>query len=129
MEKTKCDFIFSLIPSGVPLIRDASSVLTFTPSDSGDEVVVLDVEPTAVVLDKLQRQRRLPPGVRFAATVHEEVDKIGIPTRRPVLAVCVKAAPFRAASPYTFWFAAYPRAMALYAVAILVLGGVWLLLH
>lgn len=128
MNDQKRAFVFSLIPSSVPLIRDAAAVLAVTPSANGDEIVVLNINPTAAVLATLQRQRSLPKGVHFEATVHVDVDKTGINSRRPVLAVHIAAAPFRV-SPYTFWFAAYPRAVAIYAIAVLLLAGVWLLLR
>ncbi len=130
MNDQKQQFIFSLIPPGVPLVRDRKSILAynFVDDTKREEVIVLDVAPSEAAMSAMRNQRSLPDNITFEAERYPEVnEKTGIQKYRMVTVVRIRTAPFRA-SPYVFWFTAYPRAVTLYVVVVLLLICVRLLL-
>lgn len=113
-------FFASLVPRGVPF-DPASGVLHVNVNViKTHEIVLLDVDPSDETIKRMQNAYA-PTAIRFESTVYQYESPPGCQKQKRVVSATISLAHFRQ-SPYRFWFATYPRAVAAFVALLLTLG-------
>lgn len=117
----KKTFISKYIPPSLHFNVNTGILHVYTKRER--EIVLLDIAPTPETLKTLSSQNHLPSNIVFEATSYAyPKNASGVQGKKEVVAMCIRTTEYRITSPYTPWFAAYPRAVTIYLAVVMILA-------